>query len=95
MSCLSSTVRAEKLAQLVKLEAMLLKAETAYCATLEAGGTGLESYRFDSAEGSQSAKLLDPSKLQDQISFLQSRINRIKSELRGTGVHTTNLRRWG
>lgn len=95
MSCLSSTVRAEKQAQLVKLEAQLLAAETAYAATLGAGGTGLESYRFDSAEGSQSAKLLDTSKLQDQISFLESRINRIKSELRGTGVHTNNLRRWG
>jgi hypothetical protein len=35
MSCLSSTVRAEKQAQLVKLEAQLLKAETAYGATLE------------------------------------------------------------
>ena len=94
MSCLSSTVRADKQAQLAKLETRLTAAEDAYLATLEAGGTGLESYRFDSAEGSQSAKLLDPSKLQDQISFLQSRINRINSELRGTGVHTNNLRRW-
>ena len=95
MSCLSSTVRAEKEAQVAKYEAQLLKLETAYGATLEAGGTGLESYRFDSAEGSQQAKLLDPSKLQDQMSFLESRINRIKSELRGTGIHTNNLRRWG
>lgn len=95
MSCLSSTVRAEKQAQLVKLETQLAAAEAAYLGTMSAGGTGLESYRFDSAEGSQSAKLLDPSKLQDQISFLESRINRIKSELRGTGIHTNNLRRWG
>ena len=95
MSCLSSTVSEEKEAQEVKLECRLFKVETSYAATLEAGGTGLESYRFDSAEGSQQAKLLDPSKLQDQMAFLQSRINRLKSELRGTGIHTNNLRRWG
>lgn len=95
MSCLSSIVRAEKEAQVTKYEALLLKVEASYAATLEAGGTGLESYRFDSAEGSQQAKLLDPSKLEDQMTFLQSRINRLKSELRGTGIHTNNLRRWG
>ena len=93
MGCLSPTVRARKLAQIEKLEAQLAALEDAYTATLTAGGTGLESYRFDSAEGSQQAKLLDVSKLQEQITFIESRINRLRSEVEGTAVVSIDLRR--
>ena len=90
MSCLSTTVKAEKEAELAKYIARLARYETALDSALE---SGLESYRFDSGEGSQQAKLMSVDKLEKQIGFLQSRINRLRGELRGTGVMTTNMRR--
>ena len=90
MSCLSTTVRAEKEAELAKYIARLAKYEAALDSALD---SGLESYRFDSGEGSQQAKLMSTDKLEKGIGFLQSRINRLSGELRGTGVMTTNMRR--
>ena len=90
MSCLSSTVRTEKEAELAKYIARLAKYEAALDSALD---SGLESYRFDSGEGSQQAKLMSTDKLEKGIGFLQSRINRLRGELRGTGVMTTNMRR--
>ena len=90
MSCLSSTVRAEKEAELADYVARLARYKTALDATLDAG---LESYRFDSGEGSQQAKMMSVDKLEKNIGFIQSRINRLRGELRGTGVMTTNMRR--
>ncbi|MHC4397571.1 MAG: hypothetical protein ACYS1A_18160 [Planctomycetota bacterium] len=90
MSCLSTTVRAEKESELATYIARLAKYNTALDATLDAG---LESYRFDSGEGSQQAKMLSIDKMEKHIGFIQSRINRLRGELRGTGVMTTNMRR--
>lgn len=92
MSCLSSTVIAEKKAELATLETRLAAYETAITSIL----TGeIESYRFDSGDGSQQVKMLSLSDLEKQIGFLQSRINRLRGELRGTGVMTLNVRRLG
>lgn len=90
MSCLSTATRTEKEAELAKYIARLAKYEAALDSALD---SGLESYRFDSGEGSQQAKLMSIDKLEKQIGFLQSRINRLSGELRGTGVMTTNMRR--
>lgn len=90
MSCISTTVRAEKEAELARYVAKLAKYEAALDSALE---SGLESYRFDSGEGSQQAKILSIDKLEKGISFTQSRINRLRGELRGTGIMTTNMRR--
>ena len=90
MTCLSTTIRAEKEAELAKYIARLAKYEAALDSALE---SGLESYRFDSGEGSQQAKLMSTDKLEKGIGFLQSRINRLSGELRGTGVMTMNMRR--
>ncbi len=90
MSCISSTVKAEKEAELAKYIARLAIYEAALDSALD---SGLESYRFDSGEGSQQAKLMSTDKLEKGIGFLQSRINRLRGELRGTGVMTTNMRR--
>ena len=92
MSCLSSTVRAEKQAELANYEARLLKLETAFNAATEAG---LSSYKFDSGEGSQQAKFMNLNDMMDAINFTQSRINRLRGELRGTGVYSMNMRRRG
>ena len=90
MSCLSTTTRTEKEAELAKHIARLARYEAALDSALD---SGLESYRFDSGEGSQQAKMLSIDKLEKNIGFLQSRINRLRGELRGTGVMTTNMRR--
>lgn len=91
MSCLSSTVRTEKEAELATLEAQLVQLNAAYSAA--ADPTGISSYRFDSGEGSQQAKLRPLNEIMDSIRFTQSRINRLRGELRGTGVYVANLRR--
>ena len=90
MSCISSTVRREKEAELAKYIARLARYETALDSALD---SGLESYRFDSGEGSQQAKIMSIDKLEKGIGFLQSRINRLNNELRGTGIMTVNMRR--
>ena len=90
MSCISSIVKAEKQAELARYIARLARYETALDSALD---SGLESYRFDSGEGSQQAKIMSIDKLEKGIGFLQSRINRLNGELRGTGVITVNMRR--
>ena len=92
MSCLSSTVRTEKEAELARYVARLATYETALDSALDGG---LDSYRFDSGEGSQQVKVLSIDKMEKSIGFLQSRINRLRGELRGTGIMTTNMRRRG
>jgi len=91
MTCLSSIVRAEKQAEIDRLEARLISLEAALDGVLAGGG--ISSYRFDSGEGSQQVKYSSTTELIEAINFTQSRINRLKSELRGTAVFTGNLRR--
>ena len=91
MSCLSATVKAEKEAQVATLTTRLTNLEAALNAALDP--TGVESYRFDSGEGSQQVKLRKPEELMDAINSTQSRINRLNAELRGTGVVTAAMRR--
>lgn len=90
MSCLSSTRKAEKEAEVTTLTTRLDKLNTALNAALD---SGLESYKFDSGEGSQQAKYMKTSELMEAINFTQSRINRLNAELRGTGVISAALRR--
>lgn len=90
MSCLSATVKAEKEAQVTKLTARLTKLEGALDAAADAG---LESFRFDSGEGSQSSKFIKITDAAELINFYQSRVNRLNAELRGTGVVSAGMRR--
>ena len=92
MSCLSSTVRAEKEAELAKYVERLAKYDAALDSALDGG---LDSYRFDSGEGSQQVKVLSIDKMEKSIGFLQSRINRLRGELGGTAIMITNMRRRG
>jgi hypothetical protein len=57
-------------------------------------GQGIEEYRFNSNEGSQSAKNLDIEKLQYQIQILEREIEQIDNILAGAGVQTITLRRY-
>lgn len=93
MSCLSSTVRTEKEAELAKYEARLVQLNALFDSAADA--TGLSSYKFDSGEGSQQAKFRSLDEVMDSIRFHESRINRLRGELRGTGVYNLNLRRRG
>ena len=92
MSCLSSTVRAEKEAEIATYVERLARYNAALNSALDGG---LDSYRFDSGEGSQQVKVLSIDKMEKSIGFIQSRINRLRGELRGTGVMTMNMRRRG
>ena len=92
MSCLSLKVRAEKEAEIATYVARLARYNAALDSALDGG---LDSYRFDSGEGSQQVKVLSIDKMEKNIGFIQSRINRLRGELRGTAIMTTNMRRRG
>lgn len=90
MPCLSSTRRSELLAILARREASLAIAEQTYDELL---AQSIESYRFDSTEGSQQTKRRKLSELKDQIDSIQSEIDSINRKLRGQGITNMNLRR--
>jgi len=91
MGCLSATRVAEIQAQITKLEARLLKLETAY----SEAATAIESYKLDTGQsaGSQSAKRRSLDELQEAIDSIESRLEHLRAKLRGTGIINTVLRR--
>jgi hypothetical protein len=51
------------------------------------------SYRFDSAEAAQQAKMKKLKDVQDQIDIIEANIDQICRKLSGTGIVNNNLRR--
>ena len=90
MTCLPSSIKTEIQDRLAKNRITLEKAETALNNTLDAE---VESYKFDSGEGSQSVKRRKLSDLQDLVERLRALIQRDESLLIGAGITTINLRR--
>lgn len=90
MSCLSSSRIAQLKARLTKKTAQLDAANLLYDELLT---DSTESYRFDSGEGSQQAKSKKLSDVQDQISILESEIDRLQAKLAGKGIVNMNMRR--
>jgi len=90
MSCLSSSRIAQLKARLTKKIAQLDAANLLYDELLS---DSTESYRFDSGEGSQQAKSKKLSDVQDQISTLESEIDRLQAKLAGKGIVNMNMRR--
>jgi uncharacterized small protein (DUF1192 family) len=90
MSCLSSSRIAQLKARLNKKTAQLDAANLLYDELLT---DSTESYRFDSGEGSQQAKSKKLSDVQDQISILESEIDRLQAKLAGKGIVNMNMRR--
>lgn len=91
MSCLSSTRRAELIAQLNKKLAQLENLNAAYDDMIESGS--IKSYRFDSGEGSQRVEYRSLDDVQKSISHLEAQIERLRTKLRGGGLSNLNLRR--
>jgi hypothetical protein len=90
MTCISDTERAEAEARLAKNKALLAEAQTALENTIKAE---VESYRFDTGEGSQMTKRRKFSDLTDLIDRLNSWIREDEDFLAGAGVVSINLRR--
>ena len=90
MSCLSSARITQLKARLTKKIAQLDSANLLYDELLT---DSTESYRFDSGEGSQQAKSRKLSDVQDQISTLESEIDRLQAKLAGKGIVNMNMRR--
>lgn len=91
MSCLPSQIEARVRAQIAKLEPLLTLAYTAYTAAL--GEADVESYKFDSKEGSQQTSMRSPSVVLKQIDMLESQLSRLYRRLEGGGLVNMNLRR--
>lgn len=90
MPCISSTLRAEAQARIERNKALLVKAEAAFEAALDAQ---VQSYQFDSGEASQRTTHRKLSELQDTIDRLNGLIRADEEFLSGAGITTLNLRR--
>lgn len=92
MGFLNSTDRARKIAQLEELEARLEKAYAQLDRLLEEEND-LEEWRFNSGEGNQWAKSVNRKTQMDLIEKLESKVEKLRSELRSGGIVNHSLRR--
>jgi len=90
MSCLSATKKADYTARITRLQTSLAILEDTYD---KAAARDVESYKFDSGEGSQQAKSRNLEDLDKQIRSLQSRIDYYQAKLDGTGLVSQRFRR--
>ena len=91
MSCIDSSTRTRILAQISKIETQLTALDTAF--TEAVANAEVESYKFDSGEGSQQVKRRDPNDIQKLIDKLESRLAYLYRRLDGKGLVNMNLRR--
>jgi hypothetical protein len=89
MACISTARRTALLAELATLEALKTKYESA----LTEVSAGVESYKFDSGEGSQQTKNRSLKEIRETLDWVNSRIEAINRRLNGTGIVNLNLRR--
>lgn len=83
--------RTRLLAKKTKLEIAIDALDTAYVSAIE--NFEVESYRFDSGEGSHQTKRRSPSEIEKQISILEKRLCHVINELAGVGIINVQLRR--
>ncbi len=81
MVCLSSARRTEIIAEIVKLDALIVVIESTYTSALTNGE--VEEYRFDSGDGSQKVIRRSLNELKEQWDDLKSERNRLNSMLNG------------
>lgn len=79
----------------LKLTRKKAQLETANITYEELLADGTESYKFDSGDGSQSAKKRKLQELKEQIDELESDISTIERRLSGRGLTNVGLRRKG
>jgi Skp family chaperone for outer membrane proteins len=94
MSCVDSASRTEIEAKIVTLQTQLTAVNAQMDLLLEAKTKGVESYRFDSNEGSQQAKRRKLEELTELISWIEARIDWYRRKLQcGGGLVAVNVRR--
>ena len=91
MGCLTASQVAAIKAEIVKLDAFIEAAETAYLSAL--GNSEISTYRFDSGDGSQRADRRSPKAIREEIEALQSSRDRLARKLLGTSNVNMSLRR--
>lgn len=91
MSCITSAERARIVAQINTKQAQLEAANAAYTAALS--NVEIQTFRFDSGEGSQSTTRRKPAEISSEITRLESELNRLYRRLDGGGIVNMNLRR--
>lgn len=84
------TRRARLIAKLKKIRAALSALEDAY---IESATSNVESYAFDSGEGSQKTTRRSIEKIRAEIEALEATEAHIINELFGMGIVSTKLRR--
>ena len=91
MSCLTSSQRAAITAEIADIDEMIAVIKAAYLSSL--GNAEIETYRFDSGDGSQRADRRSPKQLKEQWDDLKSERARLQRALNGTSNVNMNLRR--
>lgn len=84
MTCLTANRVAELIAERDTKQAQLTAMDTAYTAAI---ADGIESYKFDSGEGSQQVKRRSLTEMMDAMKYLRASINSLNRILRGTNNH--------
>lgn len=90
MSCYSSSRIAQLKTRLTRKSTQLDLANSLYDELLS---DSTQSYRIDSGEGSQQEVTKKLNEVQDQISTLESEIDRLQAKLSGKGIVNMNMRR--
>jgi hypothetical protein len=93
MGCLSPSQIAGIKAEISILDEQITAAQAAYLSSL--GNAEIETYRFDSGDGSQRADRRNPATIRKEIEALKSSRARLSRELNGTSNVNMNLRRRG
>ena len=91
MACLSAAKVAAIQTEIADLDALIALARTAYASSLT--NSEIETYRFDSGDGSQRADRRSPATIRKEIEALQSQRGRLYRILNGTSNVNMNLRR--
>lgn len=90
MSCLTTARRTQLQSRLTRKLAQLTKAYDSYDSLLD---ESIESYKFDSGEGSQQVKRRALENLDKAIDKLETNIDWLQQKLDGTGIAYANMRR--
>jgi hypothetical protein len=91
MGCLSSSQVTRIKAAIARLDVLIAAAEDSLLTAVT--NAEIETYRFDSGEGSQRADRRNPQEINDLIDDLVGRRNRLQRKLDGTSNTTINWRR--
>ena len=91
MGCLPTWRRTQLKARLAVKKTQLIALYAEYDKAI--ANIEVQSYKFDSGEGSQQTKRRAPEEIAKAIERLEKEIDSITSKLNGTGIVSMNLRR--